>query len=144
MYLVSSPTPGLMVDDPPEAAKHPLCVLIVEDEGLIRMMVAETLMDEGFRAAETGTAKEALEVLNANGEELCAIILDVGLPDANGQVLLEKIRALRPVLPIIMTTGYDTNELRQKASADPHLRILTKPFQLEMLGVVLREMGVGA
>jgi hypothetical protein len=42
-----------------------------------------------------------------------------------------------------MTTGYDTNELRQKAASDPHLRILTKPFQLESLAVVLREMGVG-
>jgi CheY-like chemotaxis protein len=129
----------------PQTEKQPSCVLVVEDEGLIRMMVAETLADDGFRVTEAANAKEALEALSgASGENLCAVILDIGLPDLNGEVLTEKIRALRPEIPIIMTTGYDISELRQRTAADLHLRILMKPFQLELLTEILKELGVTA
>jgi CheY-like chemotaxis protein len=127
----------------PQTDKKPSCVLVVEDEGLIRMMVAETLADDGFRVTEAANAKEALEALNgASGEELSAVIIDIGLPDMNGEALMEKIRALRPAVPIIMTTGYDIRDLRQRTAADLYLRILMKPFQLEVLTDTLKELGV--
>jgi DNA-binding NtrC family response regulator len=132
-----------MIDTPPQPDKRPLCVLIVEDEGLIRMMVAETLADVGFRVTEAANAKEALEALNtAAGGELCAVVLDIGLPDMNGEVLTQKIRALRPEIPVVMTTGYDTSDLRKKTAADLNLRILMKPFQLEALVEALKELGI--
>jgi len=132
-----------MVDTPAQTEKQLPCVLVVEDEGLIRMMVAETLADAGFRVIEAANAKEALAALNgASGEELRAIILDIGLPDLNGEILTEKIRTLKPVIPIIMTTGYDTSELRRRPAADPFLRFLLKPYQLELLTDILKELGV--
>ncbi len=118
-------------------------ILVVEDEVLIRMMVVETLMDEGFDISEAATGKAALEAVAAGGEELRAVILDVGLPDTRGEDLIDRIRAIRPKMPIIVTTGYDTNELRRKLRDDPLARILTKPFQPEMLSTILREWGIG-
>ena len=117
-------------------------ILVVEDEVLIRMMVVETLMDEGFATSEAANGKAALEALAAAGEELRAVILDVGLPDTRGEDLIEKIRAIRPKIPIIVTTGYDTNELRRKLAYDPLGRILTKPFQPEILSKILSEWGI--
>ncbi len=132
-----------MIEAPPGTDKQSPCILVVEDEGLIRMMVAETLADAGFRVTEAANAKEALAVLDgASGEELSAAILDIGLPDMNGEALTEKIRALRPAIPIIMTTGYDIRDLSQRTAADLNLRILMKPFQLEVLTNTLKELGV--
>jgi DNA-binding NtrC family response regulator len=139
-----NPAADLMVDTLPELEKAKPCVLVVEDEGLIRMMVSETLIDAGYRVSEAGSAKEALNAIGNSSEDIHAVVLDVGLPDANGEALIEKIRAQKPGMPIIMTTGYDTNELRRKAAADPLLRILTKPYQPDLLDVFLKEWGISA
>lgn len=138
-YAISSPMAGK-----PRGDKVPPSILVVEDEVLIRMMVVETLEDEGFHLSEAASGKEALSVLEAAGEELCAVILDVGLPDTRGEDLIDKIRALRPDMRIIVTTGYDTNELRLKLRDDPQARILAKPFQPEMLNRILKEWGIEA
>ncbi len=138
-------TPALpFMVDAPQVGQAPPSILVVEDEGLIRMMVVETLADAGYRVSEAGNAKEALEIVSTSGEELRAVVLDVGLPDTNGEVVIDKIRAIRPDMPIVMTTGYDTNELRQKAAADPLLRILTKPYQPELLDAILKDWGITA
>jgi CheY-like chemotaxis protein len=125
-----------------EPVEMPSLILVVEDEVLIRMMVAETLADAGFRISEAANGRSALEAIEAAGEELQCVVLDVGLPDVSGELLIDKIRALRPQIPIIVTTGYDTNELRRKLHDDPFARILAKPFQPEMLNAILREWGI--
>jgi DNA-binding response OmpR family regulator len=127
-----------------EPVEMPTLILVVEDEVLIRMMVAETLADEGFQISEAANGRSALEAIEAAGEELRCVILDVGLPDVSGEHLIDKIRALRPRMPIIVTTGYDTNELRRKLRDDALSRILTKPFLPEMLNTILREWGITA
>ncbi len=127
-----------------EPVEMPSLILVVEDEVLIRMMVADTLADAGFHIGEAANGRSALEAIEAAGEELRCVILDVGLPDVSGEQLIDKIRVLRPNMPIIVTTGYDTNELRQKLRDDPLARILTKPFQPEMLNVILRGWGITA
>jgi DNA-binding response OmpR family regulator len=128
-----------MIDEPIEAR---VSILVVEDEVLIRMMVVETLEEAGFQMSEAANGKTALQAVEASGEELRAVILDVGLPDTSGEELIDKIRALRPDMRIIVTTGYDTNELRLKLRDDPLARILAKPFQPEMLNTILKEWGI--
>ncbi len=131
---------SLMMDKQPKE-KRP-SILVVEDEVLIRMMVVDALMDVGFETSEAANGKAAFETLAAAGEELRAVILDMGLPDTRGEDLIERIRAIRPKIPIIVTTGYDTNELRRKLRDDPLARILTKPYQPEMLSTILAEWGI--
>jgi len=129
-----------MVDARPDGNKTSPCILVVEDEVLIRMIVSETLADAGFRVSEASNAKAALQALST--DEFRAVVLDVGLPDANGEDLIGQIRAIRPGMPIIVTTGYDTSALRQKSAADLHLRILTKPYLPDALNAILAEWGI--
>ncbi len=136
----SHAAPSRIVGEPVEM--RPL-ILVVEDEAIIRMMVVETLADGGFIASESGNAENAMLNVETLGEELRAVILDVGLPDASGEKLFDRIRAVRPNMPIIVTTGYDTNELRRKLQDDPLAQILTKPYQPEMLNTILKEWGIG-
>ncbi|HZZ78927.1 MAG TPA: response regulator, partial [Gemmataceae bacterium] len=84
----------------------PVSVLVVEDEVLIRMLMADSLAEAGFHVVEAGTAEDALKALGAAGEELRAIVLDVGLPDARGDELIGRIREFRQDMPIILATGY--------------------------------------
>ena len=80
-------------------------LLIVEDEFLIRMTLAEVLTDDGYEVVEAGDADEALAVL-AGGTELAAMLTDIQLPGpVDGKALAARARETRPDLPVIFMSG---------------------------------------
>jgi two-component system, NtrC family, response regulator AtoC len=103
-------------------------VLVVDDEELIRWSVAERLRTDGYDVAEAGTAAAALEEAE-QGVDL--VLLDYGLPDEDGLVVLRKIRELDPDTLIIMLTaraGVESVVDAMKAGAFDYA---TKPFDLD-------------
>jgi DNA-binding response OmpR family regulator len=106
-------------------------VLIVEDEDRIAAFVERGLKAEGFavqRAAD-GTTGYAL----ACQEEVDLVILDLMLPELPGEKVLERLRASRPDVPVIVLTAKDAIEDRVRnlnAGADDYL---TKPFSFAEL-----------
>jgi DNA-binding response OmpR family regulator len=103
-------------------------VLLVEDEVMIRMMVADMLEELGFTvAAEAGEIGEALRL--AESAEFDLAILDVNV---NGKVIspvADLIKARNR--PFIFATGYGSSGLPEQYRDRPALQ---KPFQLETLG----------
>ena len=80
-------------------------MLVVEDEFLIRMTLAEALGDEGFEVLEAETADAALPILEAD-PRINLLLTDIQLPGLlNGRTLAQKVRAQMPLLPIIFMTG---------------------------------------
>ena len=86
-------------------------LLLVEDEVLIQMVVAEELQDLGFAVEVAGTAAEARGKLRALNGEADAAIVDMGLPDAKGDDLVREIRAMFPALPIVIASGHDDRDV---------------------------------
>ncbi len=87
---------------PPQAAR-PLQILLCEDDALIRSSVAEMLESRGHRVLEADTAAQAVQIHGAQPIDL--LMTDIGLPDASGVELVQKLRALSPDLPVLFATG---------------------------------------
>ena len=106
-------------------------VFLVEDEVMIRMMVADMLEELGFRvAAEAGEISEAIRLAETADFDLA--ILDVNV---NGKVIspvADLIKARKR--PFIFATGYGSSGLPEEYRDRPALQ---KPFQLETLGKVI-------
>lgn len=106
-------------------------VFLVEDEAMIRMMVADMLEELGYRvAAEAGDINEAIKL--ANSTEFDIAILDVNV---NGKVIspvAEVIQARNR--PFVFATGYGAQGLPEEFRDRPTLQ---KPFQLETLARVI-------
>jgi len=82
-----------------------VCVLLVEDDFLIRMTIAEALADDGFMVLEAGNAQEALQALG-DDPAIGLLITDIQLPGGtDGHALARQARGSRPDLPVIYTTG---------------------------------------
>src|ERR1700712_2015620 len=80
-------------------------VLVVEDEFLIRMTLAEALGDEGFDVIEAETGDAALPMLKSD-PRIRLLLTDIQLPGVlNGKTLAQKAREHLPTLPIIFMTG---------------------------------------
>lgn len=80
-------------------------VLVVEDEVLIRMVIAEYLRDCGYAVIEAGSGREAISVFEAS-LEVDAVFTDVQMPgDMDGFALTRWIRANHPGTSVILTSG---------------------------------------
>jgi ActR/RegA family two-component response regulator len=83
--------------------KAPL-VLVVEDETLIALAVAQELDDQGFRTCLAATEDEAME---APVGELAAAVVNLRLgADLVGQRIIRDLRGRMPGLPVVVVTGY--------------------------------------
>lgn len=115
------------------------CVLVVDDEPLVRWAVAETLRRRGYQIAEAGDAGETLRALAGPDLPPDIVILDLRLPDCADLRLLARIRSLIPSMPVIVMTAFGTPELRDEARHLGACAILDKPFDLDVLdGLVAR------
>jgi two-component system, response regulator PdtaR len=80
-------------------------ILVVEDEVLIRAVIAEELRLAGFSVIEAGRADEALTYIKA-GEQVDLIFSDIQTPGSlNGLQLAEALRDQYPDIPVILTSG---------------------------------------
>jgi DNA-binding response OmpR family regulator len=122
----------------------PVRILIVEDEPLIRLFVADILEDAGFAIVEAANAEEAIRQLGPGSPLFDAVIIDVGLPDKRGDVLADELRVKWKELPIVIATGHDKNVLAQRFGDDGRVRVLGKPYYGDMLLAALGAMGVVA
>src|SRR5437868_3999263 len=126
------------------ARPHPACVLLVEDEPLVRMFATDALEDGGFRVEQAGNATEALNVLRKLRQEVSAAVIDVGLPDRPGDELALEMRAQIAGLPILIASGRSEKELKGRFAADRHIAVMAKPYTGPMLIATLQQLGVTA
>ena len=101
--------------------------LLVEDEYLIRLTLAEVLADNGFEVLEAGTADEALDMLQRE-PEIELLLTDIQLPGSvDGFEVVRRAREGAPSLPVIVMTGRGAPR-NAKADAGSNLVFLAKPF----------------
>lgn len=114
---------------------NPPLVAVIEDESPIRKFLRASLVGEGFRVLEAGTAQDGLRIITQESPQI--VILDLGLPDRDGKELIREVRGWSSV-PIIILSARDQE--REKiaaldAGADDYL---TKPFSIGELLARLR------
>ncbi len=83
-----------------------MCVLLVEDELLIRSIMAESLTDAGYAVLHAGSADEALGLAERSTMAISVLITDVHLPGGKtGLDVANAMRSRQPSLPVIVATG---------------------------------------
>ncbi len=81
-------------------------ILVVEDELLIRLSIADALRDVGFEVVEAATADEALTIVNG-GTPIHLVFTDVRMPGTmDGIALMSLLRQMRPELKLAVASGY--------------------------------------
>lgn len=105
-------------------------VLIVDDELLIRWSLAQLLADSGYEIREAATGAAALRAF-ASGVDL--VLLDLRLPDAHGLDLLERFKAMRPHVPVLVMSAHADARDESEARRLGAVAVLRKPFDLDLL-----------
>jgi DNA-binding NtrC family response regulator len=103
-------------------------VLVVEDEQELRHLIVEALEREGFVVAQADTGAEATERIR--GFAYDGLIVDLGLPDADGMDILEDALGRYPEIRAIVITGFGGIEEAVRAIRRGAVDFLIKPFQV--------------
>ena len=110
-----------------------MCILLVEDEGLIRTLCAEVLMDDGFAVREAEDGDQASVLIAQDPTIFTLLVTDIHMPGSlDGTGVARLVRAHRPDLPIIYMTGRP-DLLNSLQPFGPRETMLRKPFALPNL-----------
>lgn len=98
-------------------------IFVTEDDPDVRASIAEILREEGFDVDEFGNAQETLRALRG-GERPCVVLMDLLMPEMNGQQFLDELRADPRLagIDVVMVTG--------AKATPPGVDVLHKPFEL--------------
>ena len=110
-----------------EALPH-RTVLIVDDEEVVRMLVARALVEAGFAVVEAGHGAAAIAVIESGAYDIDLVLCDLVMPGLNGRDLARWLATNRQDLPILLISGYPLPYLEAHGLYDPGLPLLRKPF----------------
>ena len=127
----------MMVDTPhTPAAVGPARVLIVDDEEVIRELLAEFLGAQGMDVTLAGSAEQGLELCKQ--QQFQAILVDYDLPGMNGLDFCRRMAATGSRARLALMTGWGSMEAAEK---EPSLsRIIAKPFDLMTMLATVQEL----
>ena len=105
-------------------------VLFVEDEAALQSAYRR-YFEQRYDTAFAGTGAEALEQFQTFAPDV--VVIDLHLPDTDGLEILRRMREARPVLPIVITSGYASMLPVMEVMGIQHHGYLIKPFELAAL-----------
>lgn len=115
-----------------EAADSGL-ILIVDDEESIRNFVSYALPRFGYKVLLAGNGRQAIERFREHAGEISLILLDLKMPVLGGDEALAGLRAIRPDIGIILSSGYSEEEASRLFAGKGADAFIQKPYTLNQL-----------
>jgi two-component system cell cycle sensor histidine kinase/response regulator CckA len=113
-------------------------VLVIEDEAQLMRATRQRLAKLNFKPLEASTGQKAIDVLKAHKETIDVVLLDMRLPDIDGDKLYHQMLKVKPDLKIVLCSGYAIDEpVKELLQAGAH-GFLQKPFSIAVLSEKLR------
>jgi signal transduction histidine kinase len=103
-------------------------VLVVEDDPMVRRLAVRVLSRGGYRVSEAADAAAAVSLFEQAGGDFDIVVSDVVMPKMSGGELVEKLRAKRPDLKVLFTSGYTGEEMAQHGVTGNGENYLGKPY----------------
>nr|WP_255683010.1 PAS domain S-box protein [Dyella sp. 2HG41-7] len=114
-------------------------ILLVEDQDVIRTVITEVLVKQGYAVTQASDGLEGVSIAIA-GEPFDLIVTDIGLPGINGRSLADTVRGRQPYVPILLMTGYDATATSTTTSLPDGMSLLSKPFNVDSLIEQVRKL----
>jgi PAS domain S-box-containing protein len=114
-------------------------VLLVDDEETVRGIGTEMLKELGFATVTANDGREAVELFKAT-PDIAFVILDLTMPHMDGEQCFRELRQLKPGVKVIMSSGYNEQEVTQKFVGKGLAGFIQKPYRLSTLQEVIRKI----
>jgi two-component system cell cycle sensor histidine kinase/response regulator CckA len=130
--------------DAPAEAEGGCCVLVVDDEDLVRTLAGSVLERAGFQVLTAADGEEALAVYRARASEIDLVLLDFTMPKMTGLQVLRQLRRIDPDVRVVVSSGHTVYTDGERLQAAGARAFLAKPYAPDELIRRLRAVLDGA
>ena len=129
------PPPGTEPGALQGAGQH---VLYIDDDDVIVLMVERLLVQAGYRVTLFTDGREAVAAVLAEPLAFDLVITDYNMPGFTGMDVARAVAVIRPDLPVVISSGYISEDLQMQANAAGVRSVIQKQNTLEELARVVR------
>jgi len=116
------------------------CILLVDDDERVLEPTKELLESMGYNVTLAGDGQAACDTFAAEPERWDIVITDMVMPRMGGFEASQRMRRLRPDIPIIYATGYDPSLVTDNTRNMPNSKLISKPFNPDELDRLITDM----
>jgi nitrogen-specific signal transduction histidine kinase/CheY-like chemotaxis protein len=114
-------------------------ILVAEDDAHLLKLATSILKRGGYEVLTAGNGAEAVRIVETEPRTIHLLLTDVVMPGMSGRVLADRVRALRPAIRVLYTSGYTDDPIAHHGALDAGMHLLEKPYtQSALLGAVRR------
>lgn len=113
---------------PQSETPGPRTVLVVDDEDIVRALVARSLREAGYRVLQASHGAAAIGLLEVEAAAVDLVICDLVMPVVGGREVAGWMREHCPRVPLLFISGYPRTYLEAHDLFDPTVPMLRKPF----------------
>jgi signal transduction histidine kinase/CheY-like chemotaxis protein len=132
--------PGVEEHVEAEAAGRGQHVLYADDDEVIVLVVERLLAQAGYRVTALRDGRAAVAAVQTDPEAWDLVVTDFNMPAVTGLEVARAVKAARPGLPVIISSGYITDALRAQAASAGVSRLVHKQNMMEELLPAVREL----
>jgi PAS domain S-box-containing protein len=115
-------------------------ILLVEDESNLRRLVVQGLRQLGYRVFEADNGQTAMKIWQEHGQQIDLLFSDMVMPEGmTGLDLAEKMKAEKPILKVIISSGYNMEMAGQVSPTAGGIVYFQKPYDVEVLSKTIRD-----
>jgi len=114
-------------------------ILVIDDEESVRNTARNTLEFYGYAVIEAENGKRGVEIFAEQEEKISLVLLDLTMPVINGEEALQRIRNIRPRVPIIVSSGFNETEALRRFGSGSASAFLQKPYTSAKLAETVRK-----
>ncbi len=115
-------------------------VLIVDDEEMVRTLCKSMVERFGYRVLTASDGEEAIMLFREHEHEIVCVILDLTMPKKDGKATFEELRHIRSDVKVIISSGFDEQDVTQRFLGKGLAGIIKKPYQLESIRKELKRV----
>jgi CheY-like chemotaxis protein len=112
-------------------------ILVVEDEDLVREIIAEELVDSGYSVLQAGSAEDALALFDQ--QPVGILFTDIRMPGMDGWALAEEAQRRNPALKVLYTTGFT----HERPRPVPNSLYIVKPYRASQIIAAIERLIAG-
>jgi two-component system cell cycle sensor histidine kinase/response regulator CckA len=110
------------------ALKSKGIILVVDDEEIIRKVAKTALETQGYQVLVAVNGREAVEIFRGMADSISLIILDLTMPVMGGEEALRHLRAIRPDVTVMLSSGYTEDDAMRRFAVDGLAGFIQKPY----------------
>lgn len=112
-------------------------ILLIDDEPAVRVVTGRLLHELGHRVMTADNGQRGLELFSEQSHAIDLVVLDLTMPEASGEQILDELRRVRSDVPVVITSGFQAQDASKLLTLPNVVGFLDKPHTLSKLEQVL-------